>query len=299
MARPCCAGVGVRCARRNVGIVCCCVPASPTASRDGHRLAARGSRHSRTLPFRQHQDRQWRQDGFHQKPGRRMLHLTEGRIQNLFHDPPVIHHETARGEASHEPQIMGHEQVGNAVLGFGRASSAKAEACRCMSRLDTASSRMTSFGPTANARAMQTRCNWPPLTWEGNMLGDPGRQLDHVQQFPHAGFTPGLIQRVRCRSGSETMARTVKRAFTAPERVLEHELNLSPEAGELPLVESRRGLPEAAPPRRSAAPARREGVPACSCRSRYARGGDGFSFRDLRARPRPAPILPALAPTSE
>ncbi|ATW27631.1 hypothetical protein DCMF_25310 [Candidatus Formimonas warabiya] len=55
-------------------------------------------------------------------------------------------------------------------------------ACTDTSKLLVGSSSTTSFGITANDRAMHTRCSWPQLNWRGSFfpsfLQSPGSGVD-------------------------------------------------------------------------------------------------------------------------
>jgi hypothetical protein len=65
------------------------------------------------------------------------------------------------------------------------ASSCRTEAVVCGSRALVASSHSRIFGLVARARAMPTRCFWPPDSCAGYFLGVVG-QTDPRQQFGHA-----------------------------------------------------------------------------------------------------------------
>ena len=94
-----------------------------------------------------------------------------------FDDAAKIHHGDAVGDVAHHRKIVGDEQVGKAKVPL--QSFRRLTTCAWMetSRAETASSRMSRSGRSANARAMAMRCRWPPE----NSLGRRWASVDRYR----------------------------------------------------------------------------------------------------------------------
>ena len=77
-------------------------------------------------------------------------------------DAAEIHHQHPVAEVLHDVQIVADEDISQVELALEARSRFSTCASTDLSSAETGSSRITMRGPVAKARAILTRCFWPP-----------------------------------------------------------------------------------------------------------------------------------------
>ena len=96
--------------------------------------------------------------------GRRTARPSRRRLDHLAE----IHHDHPLAEQAHHVQVVATRRDSSCRAASRRsASSRRITACTDTSSAEVGSSRTSSLGSTAMARAMPTRARWPPESWCG------------------------------------------------------------------------------------------------------------------------------------
>ena len=91
-----------------------------------------------------------------------------------------VHHEHAVGEQAHDVEVVRDEEVAHREALRSAARSWRITACTDTSSAEVGSSRTRSLGSTAMARAIPTRCFWPPESWWGRRPRSSGGRPHEV-----------------------------------------------------------------------------------------------------------------------
>ena len=102
-----------------------------------------------------------------------------------------------------------------------------------MSSAEVGSSRTTNAGRVATARAIPTRCFWPPLSWSGRRLSSAGSRCTRSISSRSAASESRAVQPQRL---AQRLAHAHARV-QAGVRVLEDHLDVTPQAAEAALGE--------------------------------------------------------------
>jgi len=98
-----------------------------------------------------------------QSPSQRGFRIGEDSARfALFHDAPMIKNNEAAGDRPHHAHLMSDEHDRESKLAIDVAQQRENEAVVSGSSAEVASSDKRIAGSAASARAMPTRCFWPP-----------------------------------------------------------------------------------------------------------------------------------------
>ena len=126
-------------------------------------------------------------------------------------DRAGVQHDDVVADPPHDVEVVRDEQVADAELGLQRSSRLRICAWTDTSSAEVGSSQTTRSGPVASARAMPSRCRWPPESSVGYVSRRDALQPDRANSSSTRAAPPSR-HRPCARSGSATTSRTLKRA---------------------------------------------------------------------------------------
>ena len=144
-----------------------------------------------------------------------LVRAVEHRVDRpVFDDASAVHDQHAIGDLAHRGEVVGDEQVGHPELALqlGEQVEQRQRAATCRAPTSARRGRRRS-GRVAIARAMPTRCFWPPLSWSAAPPSSAGRAA-RSSISSRSRSSDLVAAAIPCSlSGSRSVCRTVMLGF--------------------------------------------------------------------------------------